>query len=530
MISAHQDNRTRSMLDVLYLPGILVLILLVRLYAIWDESAWCDEVFAMGWLPADSLGAYMEALWLFDFNAPLTPLYFWILYAWANLFGTELLALRGLSLVFTLLSVPLLYRLVHRLFGQDAARYTLLLFAVHPMFTHFGQEIRFYALMVFLMLLSTEALCMATLEKRTWAWVLHILANLALILTHAFGPILYGVQGLVLLWYWRKQYRAVLYWGGVHLIICMVLPLSMYLNTYSLSAHSGGLSGALPGWREAANALVVFAGGRFRRFDPAPYMPFGISLDIILTGLVLMIGAFTVLWGFSRTYLRPIDSRLKLQQRFGLVFTVVLLVFPLLFLYLGSWAYRNMFFYRYVIYSALAFPIILGFGCSLIHSIVLRRGLLTLLVALMAYQNFAVRHPLRADYQSLAEDIQSDGNPRVYSLKALNHWGIWYALGAERHFIDTLVYTPDWQPHHLIMAMEEQQDGSQAMYYDSYSALCDAVIRDIKLGNPHWVTFYHWDRCSDFESMLRQNNITIEKFVYRGIPPLYAYRIVGAPE
>ena len=87
-------------------------------------------------------------------------LYHVLLHAWLNV-GESEFAVRALSLLFAAAAPPTLYLLVRRLFDTRTAVVAAVLLAVNAYFLRYAQEARSYALLVFLVTLSTYLLVVA---------------------------------------------------------------------------------------------------------------------------------------------------------------------------------------------------------------------------------------------------------------------------------------------------------------------------------------------------------------------------------
>lgn len=101
-----------------------------------------------------------------------TPLYFVMLHFWEVLFGTSVLAIRSLSLVFFLLCIPAMYMLGNLVYGRKAGYVAALLVAVSPFLHWYGSEARMYSLLLFLAIASHY--CFIRLwrhpSRGTWLW------------------------------------------------------------------------------------------------------------------------------------------------------------------------------------------------------------------------------------------------------------------------------------------------------------------------------------------------------------------------
>jgi mannosyltransferase len=124
---------------------IIVLALALRLYQLGEESLWNDEVVSIG--SAENIRGLARS----------RPLYFVMLRVWM-LFGHSDAWLRGLAVVFGVLSVWILYRLGQRLGGESLGLIAALILALSPLFIDLSQEIRFYTLSTLLGLAGTLAL------------------------------------------------------------------------------------------------------------------------------------------------------------------------------------------------------------------------------------------------------------------------------------------------------------------------------------------------------------------------------------
>ncbi len=466
----------------------------LRLYGIQSESAWCDEAVTLLYLPADNLHDFMQGIWIPDPHAPITPLYHWIAFAWSQIFGGTMLAMRMMSIVLGLLAIPLLYAIGRRLFNTQAGIYAAYFGALSQVQIYFSQEVRFYSLMTLLALISFYALLRALEDMQARWWVLHGIVNFAMLFVHPFAPIFYGTVGLYLVYqYWRTP-RIVFLWGTCHVAFIILRVLHILWLDYDMGEHGILFTGPLPSWREFANAMLLFSGARFTRHNPAEWMPGGISLSLPIGGLIVLLTA----WGTYVSFMKRKDCPTHWHS---MVMCWMWLLFPLFFLFATSWIWRPVFFYRYVLYAAYAFPWLMGLSLTQIPSQKnLRVGVSALLVALIAYQTFAIPRPLRADYQQMARDINQDGKVPVLALKNLNYYGVLYCL---------------------------DRDEEQVLNRYGFRELCAESMDRANRGEIFWVSFYYWDNLEDFEVPLRAAGHSVEKHAYAGIPTLYGYRIQG---
>lgn len=96
------------------------------------------------------------------------PLYFVLARIWAEMFGGSVIAMRSLSVVFSLLALPVMYALGRSLFRSALVGWTAIaLLALSPFFVAYAQEARPYSLWILLLLLTNLFLWRALHSKAT---------------------------------------------------------------------------------------------------------------------------------------------------------------------------------------------------------------------------------------------------------------------------------------------------------------------------------------------------------------------------
>jgi uncharacterized membrane protein len=211
---------------------ILILLLLaaftLRLYRLDHQEIWGDEAHS----------AYVASLPLLSAVSPRTetnpPLYHLLLYFWARLTGSSVFALRFLSLVLGMLTVPLVYRLARLAFGELVGFLAALLCAISPFQVYYSQEARMYALATFFTTLSMFLLARIVSgessghsrsnsdrpgspdpdQKRGLGnppgairslWLAYLLATAAAIFTHYYALFVVVAQNAFVIALWRRD-------------------------------------------------------------------------------------------------------------------------------------------------------------------------------------------------------------------------------------------------------------------------------------------------------------------------------------
>ena len=182
----------------------------LRVYHLDFQSIWWDEghSIAMAAAPLSQI-ATLPGM---DVHPPG---YFWALHLWAGVFGSSEFALRFLSLVLSVLTIPLIARFVrdflvgNRTTAWHASALAGLVAAIYPLSIAYAQEVRMYAMVIFLATLSTYALWrivsarqISKHQARPWLWPgVYAVSTAAALYTHYFFIFLIAFQNLVwLLW------------------------------------------------------------------------------------------------------------------------------------------------------------------------------------------------------------------------------------------------------------------------------------------------------------------------------------------
>jgi mannosyltransferase len=133
------------------------------------------------------------------------PLYYLLLHVWMEVVGESDVAVRALSGVISVATLPLAWIAGRRLAGTNGARWAVVALALSPFAVRYGTETRMYAL-VMLLVLAGYLLLTDALERPTW-WRLGGLALISglLLLSHYWAFYLVAaVGGLLVLRAWRR--------------------------------------------------------------------------------------------------------------------------------------------------------------------------------------------------------------------------------------------------------------------------------------------------------------------------------------
>jgi hypothetical protein len=234
------------------------------------SALWLDEALTVT-IARVPLGELADAL-RHD-GAP--PLYYVLLNLWMSVFGEGDVAVRAMSTVFAVATIPLVFVAGRRIGGQRAALFALALFASSPFAIRYATEARMYSLVVLLTvagLLLVERAVRRTTPVRLAA--AGVVAG-ALVLTHYWSAFLIAATVVALLW--RRRFRvAVAVGGGAALALLPWLPVLLYQLE-----HTGAPWAPPPGLQVTVDAIVDFAGGYNKTGS-------GVFLGLLLMGLSLL--------------------------------------------------------------------------------------------------------------------------------------------------------------------------------------------------------------------------------------------------
>ncbi len=437
-------------LAAILLVLITLLALALRLFRLDAQSLWYDEGFSV----------YLARMGLAEITARTAvdiqpPLYYYLLHGWMQLFGDSSGTLRGFSLLFGVLSVPLSFAVARRLFGGHlAGLLAALLMAVSPLHIWYSQELRMYTLLTFLALLSSYLLLLIVRRAEPvpsnrpgrvavdlLLWIAFTLVSVAALYTHYFAFFVLAFQGVYLLVAWGRQgfHPARLGLAG---IASGVLSMLVYLPWLpNLLTRYGTDASYWPGQLKLGEVLVdigvSYVGGE------SISEQLGVPLAIGF-GILMLICCIALLRSHG-----PAAPERSVQL--PLVFLLLYLLMPPALILLLSYN-APKFNARYVMVSQPALLLLFGGGLAALFQ---RRGrlvgkLFRWLLAIVAfflvlgtsayatYQAYAAPAFARADFRGaaayVAQSIQPDETIILCSGHMFPVWDL-YAQGIERHLL-----------------------------------------------------------------------------------------------
>ena len=128
-----------------WLLFITALAFALRLYGLDTQSLWFDEILMvfLAWL-----SWYDGLVRLLGHGIQLTPLFHWVVKLWLTVGDSDWL-LRFPSLVFGVLTIPVVFQLGKTYFNTQTGLLTALVFAINPYQIWYAQELRLYVFLPF---------------------------------------------------------------------------------------------------------------------------------------------------------------------------------------------------------------------------------------------------------------------------------------------------------------------------------------------------------------------------------------------
>jgi 4-amino-4-deoxy-L-arabinose transferase-like glycosyltransferase len=186
-----------------WLLAIVAFGAIVRFAGIGSQDYWFDELMTTEIVKLH-FGEILPRVALADANPPL----FYLLDAgWERIFGGDPAALRSLSAIFGVATIPVLYAAGRELASSAAGLVAAALTAFSPLMIWYSQEARPYALLV--LLAAVSFLCFVHVlhgDDRRWLWGWAIASGLALC-THYLAALLVVFEAGWMLWR-RREARA----------------------------------------------------------------------------------------------------------------------------------------------------------------------------------------------------------------------------------------------------------------------------------------------------------------------------------
>jgi mannosyltransferase len=322
------------------------------------------------------------------------PLYGLLLHFWQLLFGSGVEAARIFSFVFFFLTIPMVYLLGKKAYGQNAGLLAAVLISISPFLNWYGNEIRMYALFTFLTVANQYFFLEIFKGGRhgignnihpTLAWFFYAATALVGMFVHYFFGLLLLVEGLFYFIYRRhfpkKTFRNLALVAG--LVVLVLVPWLYYVQNLGLAGNTKPLL-AVPTTINFFNTFSQFL--------------FGFQDDHLNTLILSLwpVTVFLIFLGLAKNKRFPPESVFFLMSAF----------LPIIIAFAVSVFVRPVFLTRYMIFAIPSLYLFLVWFISL-YPKPIRRSLnfilITAMVLTLAYQAQSRNVPVKENYREAAE-------------------------------------------------------------------------------------------------------------------------------
>jgi mannosyltransferase len=406
--NGRQDPRwiPASQTGPLFALAIVAVAFALRVHHLASQSLWYDEAFSV--YLASMAPSELIARTAADIHPPL---YYFLLHGWMLAVGSSEFALRFLSLMFGVLTVPLFFLLSRRLLrflspnmAPQAGLLAMAVSAIAPFYVWYSQEGRMYTLLTFLGALASLLLLRllaGDARRPRVELVIWVAVSVTVIYTHFYGFFLLAFHLLYVLC--RSAFDSASRRVARNLLLATAVSVLAYLPWLAVTFTRFGADASywegvlLPG-EILAKTLLAFAAGLTA--TSAEQGPIVLGYSVLAA-----FGLVTTGWLALR---RPSDARGGDAVTFPLLYLAV----PTLLLYLISFD-RPKFDPRYLMLASPGFYLLAALGLELLAgrglpslSRPLRVVARALLAAVIALVLWAAAVPLQHNYANevLARD------------------------------------------------------------------------------------------------------------------------------
>ncbi|MEX1073169.1 MAG: glycosyltransferase family 39 protein [Chloroflexota bacterium] len=416
------------------------------------ESLWLDEsssVAIASRAPAD--------LWTHLTRVELNgSAYYLLLSGWMALFGQTEVAIRSLSVVFAVATVPVIYATGRLLFDRWVAVAATLVLVTSAFVVSYEQEARAYAMALFLTSLSTF-LFIRGLQRSTWpTWLLYVAVAAVSVYAHFFAGFVIVAHALSLL----VVDRAAVRWRPVFISYALLALLVLPALRFALFVENAACRTQWVPSIDADRVGVVF----WELVGANEWLLAAIGLSALV--------ALLAVW------LRRRDR----SSRWPVVFALLLVGVPVV-LSLAISVYRPLLATRYLIVALPGLAYLAAFGLASLRPRLLGAIGLAVIIGLSSWSLVSYyQEPRKADFRSVAEVVasvtdagdaaivyQRYGDPSHLLVYYLDHLGV---PGSN----PTVVDLPDAADY----VSEAADTDCPTTPNDAYRAAVDKVVDDVQ--------------------------------------------------
>ncbi|MBI4846216.1 MAG: glycosyltransferase family 39 protein [Candidatus Omnitrophica bacterium] len=413
-----------------WLLAVILLGLLVRLFNLGSQSLWITEarIVCFSQKPINEL---------FDFSGAYRPLYLILAKLWITLFGTSEVSVRFLPVIFGVISLFFIYKTGELLFNKRTGLLSAFILSLSPFHVYFSRQGKgVYSLLVLLTLLSFLTMLKIIRENKWKYYIMNILLHILILLTHPLSLFWLFTQNAC--YFFSGSAKNTRRWLVSMLIIVFILiPWYFFIIAYKPDRYAANFF--RPGLDIFPQIIEIFScgGSRITGAGEGYYVSFANMISPwILTGVYVFIFLSAVFIKSGQVPSQNDQQKTKGIVRYKLVLMIWLLL-PLILIYLYSIIVRPVYWPRYVIYSAPAYYLLLGYFISK-QSIKQRTIILSLIVILSVFSLRNIYVPGRTgDYRQAINFLKENlGDNDTFIISPGEMMEVlWYYLEYDHHKI-----------------------------------------------------------------------------------------------
>ncbi len=334
-----------------YLIFVLVIIgLVVRIYGLGFEQVSLDESFTM-------YHARQSVLHILTLQDPNPPLFLLLVHPLAITNNIQLARL--LSVLFSVLSIPLIYLIGKHLFGEKAGLYSAVILTFSQFHIYYAQEARSYAFFNFLVMLSMFFFIKIMGNKN---WTGYIISTIAMLYAHFFAIFVVIAQNI----YFLIQKKRLVKWLLMQLLLFIAYIPALLLLFNQLSRVSDNF------WIRKKFLIDLLY---------LPYIFSGGTLNFIFLALF-----FYGIWKiYAKGKKSPDNADLTLFWIF------IPIAIPLVYSLIAS---PIILVPKYVIFASIPFYMLISFGLTKVN---VKYGHVILMIIILLSSYSIINQALRAD-------------------------------------------------------------------------------------------------------------------------------------
>ena len=250
---------SRVTMGVIAVVTVAVVVFSVVLRFWTTSDLWLDEALTVNiaHLPLHEIPSYLK-------RDGSPPLYYYLLHFWTSWFGTSDVAVRSLSGVFGVITLPLVWLAGKRLGGKTLAWAALLLLATSPFAVRYDTETRMYSLVALLTVLGFLALDRSLSRPRAGNLIAVGVVTGLLLYTHYWALYLVGT---VVLWLAWEAWRGRPAWrtGARKSLVAVLIGCLTFIPWLPIfwfqTRHTGTPWATTASFASMVSSVTAFAGG-----------------------------------------------------------------------------------------------------------------------------------------------------------------------------------------------------------------------------------------------------------------------------